>query len=42
MFSLFYRRFANKNAGIDERFWSNMGKTGKRMSSLDTHLNRYV
>ena len=30
MFSLFYLRFVNKNAGIDEHFWTNIGKTGKK------------
>ncbi|MCR5545334.1 MAG: hypothetical protein K6F30_02545 [Lachnospiraceae bacterium] len=32
MFSLFYLRFVNKNAGIDEHFWTNIGKTGKKIA----------
>jgi len=30
MFSLFYLRFVSKNSGIDEHYWTNLGKTGKR------------
>ena len=30
MFSLFYLRFVSKNAGTDEHFWTNLGKTGKK------------
>ena len=30
MFSLFYLRFVNKNAGTDEHYWTNLGKTGKK------------
>lgn len=32
MFSLFYLRFVNKSAGLDEHFWTNLGKTGKKNS----------
>lgn len=30
MFSLFYLRFVGKNAGLDEHYWTNLGKTGKK------------
>ena len=30
MFSLFYLRFVSRNTGIDEHYWTNLGKTGKR------------
>lgn len=30
MFSLFCLRFVSKNAGVDEHFWTNLGKTGKK------------
>ena len=30
MFSLFYLRFVSKNAGVDEHYWTNLGKTGKK------------
>ena len=30
MFSLFYLRFVRKNTGLDEHYWTNLGKTGKR------------
>ena len=30
MFSLFYLRFVSKSAGVDEHFWTNLGKTGKK------------
>ena len=38
MFSLFYLRFVNKNAGIDDHFWTNIGKTGKNKSKPSANL----
>ncbi len=34
MFSLFYLRFVNSSSGMDEHYWTNLGKTGKKNAWL--------